>query len=95
MRTCSIVDKTGTLTEGRPAVTDVMTARRPSNRTRLLALAAALERSAQHPLAEAVVEAAEAADAPYLAASDVESVAGRGVRGQVEGHAESHSAMPP
>ena len=81
-----IVDKTGTLTEGRPTVTDVI----PSgaiDRTRLLALAAALERSAQHPLAEAVIEAAEAAGAPYLAAHDVETVAGRGVRGHAAGQA--------
>ena len=56
-------------------------------RDRLLALAAALERSAQHPLAEAVVGAAEAAGAPYLEASEVESVAGQGVHGQVAGHA--------
>ena len=55
-------------------------------RDRVLALAAALERSAQHPLAEAVVEAAEAAGAPYLEPSEVESVAGRGVHGRVAGH---------
>ena len=81
-----VVDKTGTLTEGRPAVTDVMPAG-ALDRARLLALAAALERSAQHPLAEAVVQAAEAAGAPYLAAREVESVAGRGVRGRVADHA--------
>ena len=80
-----VVDKTGTLTEGRPAVTDVIPLG-DFERVRLLALAAALERSAQHPLAAAVIEAAEAASAPYLAARDVESVAGRGVQGQVEGH---------
>ena len=81
-----VVDKTGTLTEGRPAVTDVIPAG-GFDRPRLLALAAALERSAQHPLAGAVVAAAEAADAPYLAASRVETLPGRGVRGHVAGHA--------
>ena len=81
-----VVDKTGTLTEGRPAVTDVITLG-TADRARLLALAAALERSAQHPLAGAVVEAAEAAGAPYLAASDVEAVAGRGVHGRAAGQA--------
>ena len=81
-----VVDKTGTLTEGRPAVTDVLPAG-GVERARLLALAAALERSAQHPLAEAVVAAAEAAGAPYLTASDAETIPGRGVRGQVAGHA--------
>ena len=81
-----VVDKTGTLTEGRPAVTDVE-ATGAVSRARLLALAAALERSAQHPLAEAIVDAAEAAGAPYLAAREVETVAGRGVCGRVAGHA--------
>ena len=81
-----IVDKTGTLTEGRPAVTDVIPVD-AVERERLLALAAALERSAHHPLAEAVVEAAEAAGVHYLAAHDVETVAGRGVHGQVAGDA--------
>ena len=79
-----VVDKTGTLTEGRPTVTDVVPMG-PADRECLLALAAALERSTQHPLAEAIVEAAEAAGAPYLEASAVESVAGRGVHGQVAG----------
>ena len=55
-------------------------------RDRLLAVAAALERSAQHPLAEAVIEAAEAAGAPYLEPGEVESVGGRGIHGRVEGH---------
>ena len=81
-----VVDKTGTLTEGRPTVTDVIPLG-AADRERLLALAAALERSTQHPLAEAIVDAAEAAGAPYLEASAVESVAGRGVHGQVAGHA--------
>ena len=80
-----VVDKTGTLTEGRPAVTDVIPLGSVDG-TRLLALAAALERSARHPLAEAVVDAAEAAGAPYLAASGVDSVTGRGVHGHVAGH---------
>ena len=81
-----VVDKTGTLTEGRPAVTDVIPLG-TVERERLLALAAALERSAQHPLAEAVVGAADAVGAPYLEARDVEAVAGRGVHGHVAGHA--------
>ncbi|MDE0049540.1 MAG: heavy metal translocating P-type ATPase [Rhodospirillales bacterium] len=80
-----VVDKTGTLTEGRPTVTDVIPLA-GLDRTRLLALAAALERSAQHPLADAVVDAAEAAGAPYLGVSDVDSLAGRGVHGRVAGH---------
>ena len=80
-----VVDKTGTLTEGRPTVTDVIPLG-AADRERLLALAAALERSTQHPLAEAIVDAAEAAGVPYLEASEVESVTGRGIRGHVAGH---------
>ena len=80
-----VVDKTGTLTEGRPTVTDVIPLG-AADRERLLALVAALERSTQHPLAEAIVDAAEAAGAPYLEASEVESVTGRGIRGHVAGH---------
>ena len=80
-----VVDKTGTLTEGRPTVTDVIPLG-AADRERLLALAAALERSTQHPLAEAIVDAAEAAGVPYLEASEVESVIGRGIRGHVAGH---------
>ena len=80
-----VVDKTGTLTEGRPTVTDVVPVG-AADRERLLALAAALERSTQHPLAEAIVDAAEAAGVPYLEASEVESVTGRGIRGHVAGH---------
>ena len=80
-----LVDKTGTLTEGRPAVTDVIPLG-AVERERLIALAAALERSAQHPLAEAVVGAAEAAGDPYLEAREVEAVAGRGVHGHVADH---------
>ena len=79
-----VVDKTGTLTEGRPTVTDVIPLG-AADRERLLALAAALERSTQHPLAEAIVDAAEAAGVPYLEASEVESVTGRGIRGRVAG----------
>ena len=81
-----VVDKTGTLTEGRPTVTNVIPLG-ANDRVRLLALAAALERSAQHPLAEAVIASAEAAGAPYMEATEVDSVAGQGVRGQVAGHA--------
>ena len=81
-----VVDKTGTLTEGRPTVTDVIPLG-AADRERLLALAAALERSTQHPLAEAIVDAAEAAGVPYLEASEVESVTGRGIRRpRVAGH---------
>ncbi len=78
------VDKTGTLTEGEPAVTAVQP--QPGwSRTEVLATAAALERGSSHPLAAAVVRAADEEAAPMLAHAEVRSVSGRGMEGRVEG----------
>jgi len=86
-------DKTGTLTEGRPAVRQVYslgcipgTDRCPACDD-MLALAAAVERRSAHPLAQVVVAEAEARQLAhvYAAAEDVESLAGKGVRGQLNG----------
>ncbi len=82
--TVLIVDKTGTLTEGRPKLTDVEIAE-GGDEARLLAVAAALERGSAHPLAEAIVEGAEARGAARLPAADFASVTGKGVRGRVDG----------
>ena len=79
-----VVDKTGTLTEGKPKVTKVVPAPGMTE-TDLLAMAASLERSSEHPLAAAIVAAAKAANAPGLAAADFASVTGKGVTGQVGG----------
>ena len=73
-----VIDKTGTLTEGRPEVTGVT-----GERQDILRLAAALETGSEHPLAGAVLRAAEGLDIPR--ATGLEAVPGRGVRGQVEG----------
>ncbi|MXQ08876.1 heavy metal translocating P-type ATPase [Alphaproteobacteria bacterium GH1-50] len=73
-------DKTGTLTEGRPEVTDVVTAE-GVDRDRALALAAAVEASSEHPLARAILRAA--ADVPE--ATGFRSVTGQGVEGVVDG----------
>jgi len=79
-----VVDKTGTLTEGKPALTDlVILGSQP--RERLLALAAALERPSEHPLARAIVVAADAEGVPTLAATDFRSLTGRGVDASVDG----------
>ncbi|MDZ4117921.1 heavy metal translocating P-type ATPase [Phaeovulum sp.] len=81
-----IVDKTGTLTMGKPKLTDtVALAEVPE--ADLLSLAAALERGSEHPLAEAIVEGAEAQGAPRQDAADFEAVTGKGVRGTVGGRA--------
>ncbi len=79
-----VVDKTGTLTEGKPKVTAVVTAPGGSEQD-LLALAARLERSSEHPLAAAIVAAAKAANAPIQESGDFASVTGKGVTGTVGG----------
>ena len=77
-----IVDKTGTLTLGKPTLTDTVVLADVSALD-LLSLAAALERGSEHPLAEAIVEGAEAQGAPRQEAEDFEAVTGKGVRGMV------------
>ncbi|MEW9808618.1 heavy metal translocating P-type ATPase [Mesorhizobium sp. ZMM04-5] len=79
-----IVDKTGTLTEGRPRLTDVVPADGFDD-NRLLSLAASLERGSEHPLAEAIVEGARERDAAMQEASGFEAVTGKGVSGTVGG----------
>ncbi|SIO30822.1 heavy metal translocating P-type ATPase [Vannielia litorea] len=82
--TALIVDKTGTLTEGKPTLTDVEVAEGASE-GEILALAAALERGSEHPLAEAIVTGAEERGAERLGSSDFEAITGKGVTGTVEG----------
>src|SRR5690606_37679419 len=79
-----IVDKTGTLTMGKPKLTDTI-ALADLPETELLSLAAALERGSEHPLAEAIVEGAETQGAPRQEATDFEAITGKGVRGKVNG----------
>ncbi len=84
------LDKTGTITNGRPQVTEVVIA--PDNDGRfsedeMLRLAGALERASEHPLGEAVVRRAEAAGISIPRAQSFESIPGRGVSGTVEEHA--------
>lgn len=79
-----IVDKTGTLTEGRPKLTDVVAANGFSE-DELLALAAGLEKGSEHPLAEAIVEGAGTRDLEIADASGFEAVTGKGVSGTVSG----------
>lgn len=79
-----IVDKTGTLTEGRPKLTDVVTANGFSE-DELLALAAGIEKGSEHPLAEAIVEGAETRGLKIADAAGFEAVTGKGVSGTVSG----------
>ena len=79
-----IVDKTGTLTMGMPQLTDTVVLGDLAEGV-LLSLAAALERGSEHPLAEAIVEGAEAQGAARQEAEDFEAITGKGVRGKVGG----------
>ena len=81
-----VVDKTGTLTEGKPQVTAV----RPApgrTEAEILALAASLEQSSEHPLAAAIVAAARERSLALRSATDFASVTGKGVRGTIDGRA--------
>jgi Cu+-exporting ATPase len=81
-----VVDKTGTLTEGRPRLTGLSAA--PGfTETELLRLAASLERGSEHPLAAAIVAAAAERGLPLAQPAGFAAPAGRGVRGRVEGRA--------
>ena len=81
-----IVDKTGTLTEGKPRLVDVLP--QPGHdEAEVLRLAASLERGSEHPLAEAIVRGAEERDVKMDEARDFEAVTGKGVKGVVDGKA--------
>jgi Cu+-exporting ATPase len=81
-----IVDKTGTLTVGKPSLMAVL----PTDghdEAEVLRLAASLERGSEHPLAEAIVNGAEARGIALTRAEDFEAVTGKGVKGRVDGRA--------
>jgi Cu+-exporting ATPase len=79
-----IVDKTGTLTEGKPRLTDVHVLE-GIEEGRLIMLAASLERGSEHPLAEAIVAGAEERGAILGAVTDFAAKTGKGVQGRVDG----------
>ena len=80
-----VLDKTGTLTLGRPAVAAILPAG-GLDAVRLLDLAASLEVGSEHPLGEAIVRHAREAELGFLPVEGFEAIAGRGVRGRVDGH---------
>ncbi|MFB1010201.1 MAG: heavy metal translocating P-type ATPase [Thiopseudomonas sp.] len=89
------VDKTGTLTEGRPLLTDFVVAAGVDEK-RALQLQASLEHSSSHPVSRAIVAAAEDQQLPLLPVSEFDSLTGLGVRGTVDGqqlHAGSSRLM--
>jgi P-type Cu2+ transporter len=78
-----VLDKTGTLTQGEPQVTDIVAGGLAEQE--LLALAAAVERESEHPLAQAIARRADAARVPRLAVTAFRNVPGHGAQGQVDG----------
>lgn len=80
-----VVDKTGTLTEGKPVLVTVQTAPGVDQDT-LLRMSGSLERASEHPLAAAIVKGAEQRGAKLLKPDNFASLTGRGVTGQVDGH---------
>ena len=80
-----IVDKTGTLTEGKPRLVAVLP--QPGKEEgEVLRVAASLERGSEHPLAEAIVNGAEERGIVLTEAKEFEAVTGKGVKGKVDGH---------
>ena len=80
-----VVDKTGTLTEGKPKLVTVVSLQGIGERE-LLRLAASLERGSEHPLADAIVSGAEERDVELVKVEAFESITGKGVKGTVDGH---------
>ena len=81
-----VVDKTGTLTEGKPSVTEILPYA-PFTDIEVLRLAAAVERASEHPLALAIVKAAAASSIAVPPVADFDSPTGKGAVGKVEGRA--------
>ena len=79
-----VVDKTGTLTQGKPAVTDCIPAEGVTEEE-LLCVAASLEKPSEHPLADAILTEAEERNIPLAPIQNFEALSGRGVRGTLHG----------
>lgn len=80
-----VLDKTGTLTQGKPTVTDFVTVKGTvnSNELKLLQLAASIERNSEHPIAEAVVQYAQSQAVELTVAQNFQAIPGSGVQGNV------------
>lgn len=82
----AIFDKTGTLTYGRPRLTDQVIAPDGPDAVHVLGLVASVERYSKHPLAHAILAAAEGAGIPLQEVSEISEPPGQGLRGTVDGH---------
>jgi Cu+-exporting ATPase len=83
-----VLDKTGTMTQGEPAVTDVVKAQssNPKTQMEVLQLAASAERGSEHPLGEAIVHFAQTQQVKLSEPAQFEAIPGHGVAAQVDGH---------
>lgn len=77
-----VFDKTGTITKGKPVVTDVV-----GNRKEVLQIAASLEQLSEHPLAPAILAAADQASIATVTVNNFKAIEGRGISGQIDGKA--------
>ena len=77
-----VLDKTGTITEGKPVVTDIIT---DLEKNEMLKIAASLEKQSEHPLGQAVVEELENKNLELLPIEDFKAISGRGIKGIING----------
>lgn len=80
-----VIDKTGTITEGKPSLKALKTFNSPITEDEILLAAASLESSSEHPLAEAIVRAAKDKNFAFMAVENFESITGHGIAGTVNG----------
>lgn len=79
-----VFDKTGTITEGKPEVTDVITAN-GAERNHIIQIAASAEKGSEHPLADAIVKAAEKENLEFLKVDSFEAIPGHGIEVEISG----------
>ena len=82
-----VVDKTGTITKGKPEVTDIFlnTSKKDYDEMDVLVLLASLEKNSEHPLATAIVEKANEKNIEFLKVEDFEAIEGKGLKGKING----------
>ena len=79
-----VVDKTGTITKGKPEVTDIILTDPAGSRNHVLSLLSSLEKNSEHPLAVAVVEKAVEEKIDFLKTDDFENIEGKGLKGTID-----------
>lgn len=80
-----VLDKTGTITEGKPRVTDILSYGAEKTQEEILTLAAALEKPSEHPLADAIVAEAEERGLKLSEVAEFQAVFGKGIEGEIDG----------